>query len=206
MALAAAFTDPVHGALAAFRAVMDAMARPGTIRPVAGLAGAPEPLSPVAAAVALTLADFETPVFLDRTLAGAPDIGRWLAFHAGAPLVGEPSRAAFALIADPLGMPGFEAFAIGTDTYPDRSTTLILQVGELQGAGRGSATRPLLLDGPGVSGTATLSVAGLPDDIVERLAANRALFPRGVDLILAGPDAVAALPRSTRVRTAPREA
>lgn len=206
MALAAAFADPVHESQATFRAVMDAMARPGTIRPVAGLSGAPAPLSPVAAAVVLTLADFETPVFLDRALADAPDVGRWLAFHSGAPMVGAPSRAAFALIADPPAMPDFEAFAIGTDTYPDRSTTLIVQVAELHGEGRGSATASLALEGPGIRGTATLSVTGLPADIVERLAANRALFPRGVDLILAGPDAVAALPRSTRVRIQPREA
>jgi alpha-D-ribose 1-methylphosphonate 5-triphosphate synthase subunit PhnH len=55
------------------------------------------------------------------------------------------------------------------------------------------------LAGPGISGHAHLAVAGLPADIAGRLAANRALFPRGVDLILAGPTGVAALPRTTRV-------
>lgn len=205
MALAAGFADPVHESQATFRAVMDVMARPGTIRAVAGLAAAPAPLSPVAAAVVLTLADFETPVFLDPALADAPEVGRWLAFHTGASMVREPSRAAFALIADPLAMPDFSAFAIGTDPYPDRSTTLIVQVSALHEAGRGSATPPLMLDGPGIRGSASLGVAGLPGDMAARLAANRALFPRGVDLILAGPDAVAALPRSTRVRLAPRE-
>jgi alpha-D-ribose 1-methylphosphonate 5-triphosphate synthase subunit PhnH len=35
-----------------------------------------------------------------------------------------------------------------------------------------------------------------PPDFPNRIAANRALFPRGVDVILVSPDAVAALPRS----------
>lgn len=205
MALAAAFADPVHESQAAFRAVMDAMARPGSVHRLEGLAGAPAPLSPVAAAVAMTLADFETPVFIDAILAGNPEVARWLTFHSGAPIVRDPAQAAFALIADAGSAPSLDAFAIGTDTYPDRSTTLIVQVGALDGGGRSSTVRSLHLEGPGIRGGATLGVSGLPADIVGRLAANRALFPRGVDLILAGPDAVAALPRSTRVRADDRE-
>ncbi|WP_439574721.1 phosphonate C-P lyase system protein PhnH [Phreatobacter sp.] len=200
MTLAAAFADPVHESQATFRAVMDAMARPGTIHRLAGLAGAPAPLSPVAAAVALTLADFETPLFLDAPLARVADIGRWLAFHSGAPIVREASLVAFALIADPLAIPDFVAFAAGTDIYPDRSTTLIVQVEALESGTVGQPTQTLLLDGPGIRDTTAISVSGLPADIVGRLAANRALFPRGVDLVLAAPEAIAALPRSTRVR------
>jgi alpha-D-ribose 1-methylphosphonate 5-triphosphate synthase subunit PhnH len=36
----------------------------------------------------------------------------------------------------------------------------------------------------------------LPADLHDRLVANRALFPRGVDLILVSANSVAALPRS----------
>jgi alpha-D-ribose 1-methylphosphonate 5-triphosphate synthase subunit PhnH len=196
MAVALAFADPVHEAQRAFRAVMNALARPGTIQPVAGLADAPAPLSAVVAAVALTLADYETPLFLDAPLAANPDVARYLAFHSGARIVAAPSQASFALIADPASMADFADFALGTDIYPDRSTTLILQVDSLTG---GPA---LSLAGPGIKGEASLSASGLPADIAERLAANHALFPRGVDLILAGRDAVAAVPRTTRIRSA----
>ncbi len=55
MAVALAFADPVRDAQAAFRAVMNAMARPGSVQPVARLAGAPAPLSPTAAAIAVAL-------------------------------------------------------------------------------------------------------------------------------------------------------
>jgi alpha-D-ribose 1-methylphosphonate 5-triphosphate synthase subunit PhnH len=194
MALARAFADPVHEAQQTFRAVMNAMARPGTIQPVAGLTGAPAPLSPVAAAVAVALADYETPLWLDGPLAAAPDVAAWLAFHTGARIGAAPSQAAFALVADAAALPDLAVFAQGTDVYPDRSTTLVVQVEALSGA----AAR-LRLAGPGISGHATLSITGLPADIVDRLAANHALFPRGVDLVLAGPEGVAALPRTTRV-------
>jgi alpha-D-ribose 1-methylphosphonate 5-triphosphate synthase subunit PhnH len=196
MVLAAAFADPVHEAQACFRAVMAALARPGTIQPVLGLADAPAPLSPIAAAIALTLADYETPVFLDAPLAANPEVARYLAFHTGAKVTASPSTASFALVADPMALGDLADFALGTDTYPDRSTTLILQVESLTAA---AADARLLLAGPGIKGTTAFSVAGLPADIAARLAANRALFPRGVDLIFAGPTGVAALPRTTRV-------
>src|SRR5205085_9658262 len=85
-AVAPGFTEPVLGAQTAFRAVMNAMARPGTVLPLAGIAQAPAPLLPAAAAIALALVDYETPVWLDPALAGASAVGRWLAFHSGAPL------------------------------------------------------------------------------------------------------------------------
>ncbi len=56
-----------------------------------------------------------------------------------------------------------------------------------------------VLSGPGIDGETALAVDGLPDDLTERLAANRALFPRGVDLVLTCGREIAALPRSTRV-------
>ncbi|MCZ8317043.1 phosphonate C-P lyase system protein PhnH [Phreatobacter sp.] len=193
MAVALAFADPVRDAQAAFRAVMNAMARPGSVQPVAGLTGAPAPLSPTAAAIAVALADYETPLWLDPALAAAPDVGAWLTFHTGARIVAEPARAAFALVAEPAALPDFATFAQGTDVYPDRSTTLILQVASLTGG-------PVLrLSGPGISGHAHLAATSLPADITAHLAANHALFPRGVDLVLAGPEGVAALPRTTRV-------
>jgi len=42
----------------------------------------------------------------------------------------------------------------------------------------------------------SFSAQPLPQDFQTRIAANRALFPRGVDVILVSPNAVAALPRS----------
>src|SRR6516164_7143922 len=98
--------------------------------------------------------------------------------------------AAFAFIADPVHAPAFDDFSLGTPQYPDRSATLVLQV---EGFGTGQR---LLLSGPGIADVQSFSAQRLPPDFQARIAANRALFPRGVDVILVSPNAVAALPRS----------
>ena len=59
-----AFANPPADFAVAFRAIMEVMARPGTVRDVA--APAPEGLSPAAAAVLLVLADPTTPVWTER--------------------------------------------------------------------------------------------------------------------------------------------
>ena len=191
--LGAGFADKVRSAQSTFRAVMDAMARPGTVHRIEAWLDSPAPLTSAAAAIALTLFDHDTTIWLDGPLAATPNVARWLRFHSSAPVTGEARYSTYAVIADPLAMPGFEAFAQGTDEYPDRSTTLILQLQSLSG---GPA---LQLAGPGIAGTAILRASGLPHDLPERIARNRTLFPRGVDLILVADDGVAALPRTTRV-------
>lgn len=188
------FVDPVYQSQAVFRAVMDAMARPGSVHAIAReTLLPPAPLSPCAAAVALTLCDHDTPVWLDPPLAKAPGLAEWLTFHTGAPVTGDSRRAAFAFIRHGETLPEFGKFAAGTGEYPDRSITLIVQLDSLAG---GDAMR---LSGPGVLGSRLFAPHPLPNDFVTRWSANNALFPRGVDLVLCSADAVAALPRSTRI-------
>lgn len=189
------FAGPVLDAQAAFRAVMDAMARPGTIVPLAACATPPSPLSPTAGAIALTLADHDAPVWLDPALGASDAVAGWLGFHTGAPIVPTPSGALFALVADPAALPELEDFAQGTHDYPDRSATLILQVDSLEtGAG-------LVLEGPGIEHASRLAPSALPRDFTGQWRRNNARFPRGVDLVLAAPGAIAGLPRTTRIRT-----
>jgi len=187
---ATAFPAPVLASQAAFRALMEALARPGTVKPLPPAAAAPSPLSATAAAVALTMLDYETPVWLDAPLAQRPQVADWARLHTGARVTSDPREAAFAFIADPVHAPAFDGFSLGTPEYPDRSATLVLQVEDF-----GSGQR-LLLAGPGIADVRSFSARPLPPDFQNRIAANRALFPRGVDMILVSPDAVAALPRS----------
>jgi alpha-D-ribose 1-methylphosphonate 5-triphosphate synthase subunit PhnH len=191
-AVAAGFAEPVLAAQATFRTVMDAMARPGSVRRLAGIA-APAPLSPSAAAIALTLLDYETPFWLDAPLAAAPEVARFISFHTGARLTADAAETAFAFVAAPAAAPAFASFAQGSAEYPDRSTTLILQVDHLaEGDG-------MVLRGPGIASARRLAASPLPADFLAQVAENRAQFPRGVDVLLVTNDVVAGLPRSLYV-------
>jgi alpha-D-ribose 1-methylphosphonate 5-triphosphate synthase subunit PhnH len=187
------FADPVHSAQAAFRAVLDAMSRPGTVRSVGPNVTAPTPLTPAMAAVALTLCDQDTPVWLDTALRASQDVATWLRFHCGTKIVDDASVASFAFAADPRALPAFDSFSLGSADYPDRSTTLVLRVDSF------AAGQALMLEGPGIKSRQAFRADRLPDDFAERLRGNRELFPRGVDLILASATEIAALPRSVRL-------
>lgn len=181
--------DPVFDSQRVFRAVLEAMARPGRLARVEiGLAPR-APLDPATAAVILTLADYDAPVWLDAA-AATDDVAAWLRFHCGCPIVDDPRRAAFAVCID---APELTRFGPGTDEFPEASTTVVAQVADLAAGG------PLTLTGPGIERAHRLAVTGLPDEFwVERRAVNAA-FPRGVDLVLACGRHLCGLPRTTRV-------
>jgi alpha-D-ribose 1-methylphosphonate 5-triphosphate synthase subunit PhnH len=191
--LPAGFVDKVLSAQATFRSVMDAMARPGSVQRIAAAAGAPAAMMRGTAAIALTLFDHDTPLWLDPRMSETADVAKWLKFHTGAPVIADSSICSFALIGEARALPALDRFAFGTNEYPNRSTTLILQVESLT---QGPA---LELRGPGIDGTAVLQAAIQPPDLFERLAINVALFPRGIDVVLVADDAIVAIPRTTRL-------
>ncbi len=182
-ALEGGFIDAPRAASFAFRALMNTMARPGTIEVLDG-ATPPAPLSVAAGTLLLTLTDIDTPLYL----AGSADtqaVRDWIAFHSGAPLTG-PENAAFALGTwDDLAP--IAAYPIGTPEYPDRSTTLIIESPILETTGS-------TLTGPGIKETAGFA---LPDP--QAMAANNAQFPLGLDFYFTAGTRVAALPRSTGI-------
>lgn len=184
------FADPALDAQRVFRALMDAMARPGTI---ADLSFAPRPslaLPPAAAAIALTLLDGDTPVWLHDDLA-KPSVLAWLRFHCGCP-IGSSRDSAFAF-ATARAAPPLESLNLGESRYPDRATTLVLVCDSLLG---GPA---LQLSGPGIAHTSEIAPHGPGRSLWEQRASLFARFPLGIDILLAAPDAVMALPRTTRV-------
>ncbi|MGQ4275415.1 phosphonate C-P lyase system protein PhnH [Terrihabitans sp. B22-R8] len=191
--MAHAFADPVFEAQAVFRAVMAALAEPGTLQELPAEVSPPEPLAAELAALALTLADHETPIWLDATLAASDEVVRYLKFYTGAPIVAEPARAMFALVQDAARCPALAAFAPGNALYPDRSTTLLIAVDRLGEDGG------LVLRGPGIAGSANLRAGPLPPDFERQWRDNHALFPCGVDVVLAGPGQVVGLPRSVQI-------
>lgn len=183
--------DPAYASQAAFRALMECVARPGDIRTLKGVE-APAPFTPATAALIKSLGDYETPLWLDAAFAAAPKAAEWIRFHTGAPIVGDPAAAAFALIGDARALPDLAHFAQGTSEYPDRSTTVIVQIDAFGGDA-------MTLKGPGIKATQAFAASPLPADFTARLKENRALFPRGVDLVFVAGHDIAALPRSVMI-------
>ncbi|MEM8853352.1 MAG: phosphonate C-P lyase system protein PhnH [Pseudomonadota bacterium] len=181
--LAPGFADPVHHAQQAFRALLTAMSEPGTVVTVPAV-DAPPPMGEGLAAVALTLCDADTPVWLAPRFAG--EVGDWLTFHTGAVVVADKTRAQFAF-AEGVDLTGL---SVGDPVYPDRSATLVAEVA--------FAGPSFTLEGPGIAGTRTVTAA-LPKNFAEAWGRNRALYPRGVDLVLADGARLMALPRTTEV-------
>jgi len=184
------FADPVTDAQGCFRAVLDAMARPGRIHRAGVGLTPPAPLAPASAAVLLTLVDQETPLWLDPAAAASRG---WIGFHCGAPLATGPEACTFALA---LSLPDLAVLPGGSHEAPERSATLILQVRAFQAGQR------FRLQGPGLREPAVLAIDGLPAEFAAVWEQNRARFPLGVDIIMCAGTQLAALPRSVTVQGA----
>ena len=183
-AMTGGFKAPPQDSAQAFRALLEAMARPGVRQQISG-AQPPKPVSPAAGAVLLTLTDPNTPVYL----AGEHDIEvvrDWITFQTNAPLVTRPSEADFALGTWDALMP-LGDYPIGTPEYPDRSTTLIVERPALDG------TR-FRASGPGIETTQEIA---LPE--ADAFVLNAACYPLGLDFIFTSGAELMALPRTTRI-------
>lgn len=171
----------------AFRAVLDGFARPGTLVP-APPQGAVLMLLSVVLDESVSLAD---PLGLV-----APDARRLLLAPAA------PEAQARFILLDGRRPPaaGFQP-ALGTLASPELGATLVLTVDALSDTAQAptAATVTLQLQGPGVPGARVLTVSGLHHEWLAQRAAWTDAYPLGVDLVLAAPSALVALPRTTRI-------
>ena len=192
-ALSGGFESPVFGTQAIFRAVMNAMAQPGMIGSCSMDPQAPTPFSKAQGAIALTLCDHDTAVWLSPRLAASAVKG-WMAFHTGADVAPSMSAARFVFFDQADAVPDFCGFAAGSQDYPDRSATLVLDLPSL------ASGQELVARGPGIKGERTIAPQGLPSDFLKRWATNHNLFPRGLDLILCCGTDIMCLPRSVQLQ------
>ncbi len=191
-ALDADFANPVLTTQAIFRAALAALSEPGTERTVLPDVPAIGALAPATVGLCRALVDADTPVWLDDIAASAEALS-YLAFHCGLRRTADPRAAAFAVVADARRCPPLASFSAGTADYPDRSTTVLLQVDELDPAGA------LRLSGPGIESVRGFAAAPLPADFWRQVELNNALYPLGVDIFFVAGRRLAALPRSTKV-------
>jgi len=190
-----AWENPVHDAQSTFRSLLQALAEPGLIQTIAGDIRSPAPLFLSTTALCLALADFETSVWLDRN-ANSAALNAYLRFHCGCRLVDDTTQATFAVITDLRQLESenaLEKFSQGTMEYPDRSTTLFVQVPSLSDG----PTR--YLSGPGIAHQHAFNVGGLPDNFALTWQKNTAGFPLGVDLVFCHGLRILGLPRTTNI-------
>ncbi|WP_017667328.1 phosphonate C-P lyase system protein PhnH [Sandarakinorhabdus sp. AAP62] len=188
------FADPTRESQAAFRAIMNATARPGL---VADLAAAPTPpagLNRAAGAAALTLVDQDTPLWLDPGLHGSA-AETWLRFHCSCPLVTAQVDANFAIIDAGSDMPALAEFNQGDARYPDQAATLIIMLPALAGG------PTLELRGPGIADVTRIAPQGLSPGFWAERAELVAHFQYGIDLKLCAGDQLVSIPRTTRIIT-----
>jgi alpha-D-ribose 1-methylphosphonate 5-triphosphate synthase subunit PhnH len=176
----------------AFRAVLASFSTPATPVTIAAASDAPAPLLPVAATVVLTLADYKTPIWLSPTL-NVDAVRKYLRFHTGAPLTTIAGEAAFALLTVEETHAGLPAFNLGTHEYPDRSTTLIVQV-----AGFSEGPK-VSVSGPGLQHALVVRVAAASQHLWREVQNNNSLFPIGYDFMFASSNTLMSLPRSSLV-------
>lgn len=180
---------------AAFRAVLDGFARPGT------LVRAPGPTVDAVLMFLSTVLDESVSLADPLELLGADARRLLLAPTAQADL------ARFVLLDGRQPPDAAWQPALGTLEAPELGATLVLTVDALSEAAVATAESVvgLRLQGPGIPGIRQLSVTGLDRRWLARRAAWVGAFPLGVDLVLAAPDALTALPRTTRIVVEPTQ-
>jgi alpha-D-ribose 1-methylphosphonate 5-triphosphate synthase subunit PhnH len=192
--------QPVMQAQRVFRALLEAMARPGRLQrlPADVLQGLQPPaLQPATAALLLTLLDADTVLHLGGRLQ-QPALLRYLGFHAGT-RHGAAEAADFVVLAAAEAEAGLWArLREGTDLVPQAGATLVLEVPAM-GEAADAPGLALRLRGPGIRDTQRLVVQGLDRAFWQARIAREAHFPRGIDLVLVAGACIAAVPRSTHV-------
>ena len=180
------FQDPIHDSQQTFRALLDALARPG-IPQSTTLVTAPSGLVSGCAAAALTLLDLETTVWLQPGL--SKDVHSWLLFHTGCKFTDHPHIADFALIWDVHALPNLDSFHWGQPEYPEASTSLLLQLPNFLDGDS------ITLRGPGILGEIDVSIPVATNFWVQWQAMTR-YYPLGLDSWCFSGNQVLGLPRT----------
>ena len=167
-----------------FRQALNAISTPGKIFDLSCNLNTPNGLSKSAGSLLLCLCDFDTPIFLSETF-NTDEIRKWITFHTNSNFT-EKGNCKFALGNWEELLP-FEKYQLGTDAYPDRSATLIINYEKISNNGT-------KLFGPGIK---NYTYFNLPDE--KKFRNNNSLFPLGLDFFFSYENKFAAIPRSTRI-------
>lgn len=189
-----AFTDPVGQSQTIFRALLKSMSEPGVISPVPTEMLQEHPSSAAIYAstwsIARALFDFDSHVYVSPELT-SETLVRSLQFQTEAKIAQCARDAQFVML-NLTELSELETFNLGTMEAPHISSTVLVQV---EGFDQGDH---FSISGPGIQGLRTIQINGLNAQHRSLIARNHALYPCGVDFIFCSPQAMLALPRSTR--------
>lgn len=194
------FHDISLGSQSAFRSALEALSYPGRAVPLDITFEAPKAANASASGLLLALLEPGSRLWLSPSLVNT-DAATWIVFHTDCRITPHQQEADFAWIKNWDELPALENFALGTDEYPDHSTTCVIDIAtqSLPTA----TTSELSLVGPGIARTSTISQLSATADqlagFVSQWAQNHASFPRGVDVFFATGTGLIGLPRTTRV-------
>ena len=186
------WNDNVHQSQQTFRSLLRALSRPCLPVPLPLPEGQTGALTPELAALALTLCDQDTKVWLSPSL-DCEEVCHWLRFQCGTAITEASGEADFAFAATVQEMPKLSSLSCGSPEYPDRSATLC--VGGMK-FDRRSGTSIWKASGPGIQNILEFT-CNLPDTFMNEWSENHQHFPQGVDIFLCGQGMAAGLPRST---------
>ncbi|CAB3793194.1 phosphonate C-P lyase system protein PhnH [Pararobbsia alpina] len=194
-ALTPGFADTVHDSQNVFRALLDALSRPGKLVSIdAVLPGQDQhdnahvPLAAYAALLAL--ADYSTPVLLQQENRALSDA---LRFHTGAPITVDCAQAVFAYLHDARSMLPLDGFSLGDPEAPERAAMLFIRVDSLVDG------EPMTWRGPGIRDTQIVQLSGVPASFWRERAQLASQFPCGIDCYFVQGGSIIGLPRTTRV-------
>jgi alpha-D-ribose 1-methylphosphonate 5-triphosphate synthase subunit PhnH len=199
--LGAGFSDMSLGSQSVFRSALEALSYPGRPVQLAVTFEAPKAAHASSSGLLLALLEPGSLLWLSPSLVNT-DAAAWITFHTGCKITPAQHQADFAWIKNWDELPLLVNFSLGTDEYPDHSTTCVIDIATQDT----SATRaPLLtLTGPGIAQSATIdqlfATPAQLENFVEQWHQNHTSFPRGVDVFFATHTGLIGLPRTTHIQ------
>lgn len=163
-----------------FRALLDSMARPGSVRHA--------PVHPQGGRLGAAVSLLECVLDHEVTFVVLPpraDVTETLLRLTGS-RVAAPEEADYVLCEGDGIVTALRVAKTGTLEFPDRSGTVIAVVTSVSAAPDNGAS--LALAGPGIKDAITVWVAGLPAGALDAFAEANADPPLGADLVLVAPD------------------
>lgn len=184
------FQNEVIESQRCFRKTMKAMSEPGYLVTLEPLKTS-ENISSAAFSLALTLIDQDISVWVSPKLSSSTFIDN-LRFYCGCRLTTSPLEADFVFI-KLSEWQNLDNLKQGTEEYPDRFPTLIIETDSLAENGN------IELSGPGINGSRKVSIKGINKQHINLLRVNQQRFPMGYDFIFTCGEQLMALPRTTQV-------